>query len=581
MQEQRQRRPSSLAQNRRITHEERSPNMMFTALTVGTVVLLLAVTFGADLLRTPELSILNPPPFLSPNQDNSFDNATIIYQLSEEAKVNAQVLNEGGSVIRSLLEAQNQAAGQHFLVWNGLNDLGQPVQDGSYRIEITASGSVRSKSTSTVLVVDTLPPSLQLINLQDRTRVKDNLLLVEGITEPNTTIWLSGSFQPVAVDGAGRFRSQQKLNEGSNIIDVKAVDPAGNTTVLTRTVELVTTAPQIVIANPAEGAWINNPLVTVEGEAPVGVVLKINNQVVPVAADGSFRYDVLLEEGDQRIQVTAADDVGNLTTVERSVRVKTQGPMLELNIADGVTVSDPLLQLAGRTSPGTMVLVNQKEVVVGALGDFQTSIQLFEGDNAIQIQALDQAGNTTNLNRRVRYEIPADPNGIEQLTRNLGELPAFTIPAILLLSLSLGVFLYRQNQLEVQLTVDSQDFTPGLPQEGKNMTLWLDLNHPARVTVEVIDQTGLVQARLLDNRRRSARQHVFLWDGYDDFGRPVGPGVYTIRAIAGAPPIKVTSAVQVEIVEDPYVFRTAGQYGNVNTLSPDTIQRRRMRQNRR
>jgi flagellar hook assembly protein FlgD len=145
----------------------------------------------------------------------------------------------------------------------------------------------------------------------------------------------------------------------------------------------------------------------------------------------------------------------------------------------------------------------------------------------------------------------------------------------------LGFFLYRQNQLSVQLVVDRQDFTPGLPQEGKNLTLWLDLNHPARVTLEVVDQAGLVQARLLDNRRRSARQHIFLWDGYDDFGRPVAPGAYTIRATAGAPPIKVTSAVQVQVEQDPYVLRKASQFENVQpAVSAPLLQKRRARQNR-
>jgi flagellar hook assembly protein FlgD len=492
------------------------------------------------------------------------------------------VLSEGGRTIRTLVNTEKEPAGQHFLLWNGMDNTGQLVEDGSYRVELSAKGSFRSRSTSIVLLVDTQAPSLQLINLPDGARVKDPNLVVEGLTEPNSTIWVSGSFQPIQVDGSGRFHTQVKLNEGQNAITVKAADPTGNAVELARTIDLVTAAPQIVVTNPVEGAWINNPLVTVEGESPADVTLKINNQVVPVAPDGSFRYDLLLEEGDQRILLTATDDVGNVTTLERAVRVKTRGPKLELNVAEGVSVSDALLQLAGITSPGVSLMVNQKQVNVGTLGDFQTTVQLFEGDNSIQVDALDQAGNTTSLTRHVRFAIPKEPSGIEKLVSNFDQLPAVTIPAILLLSVLLGFFLYRQNQLSVQLTVDRQDFTPGLPQEGKTLTLWLDLNHPARVTVEVLDQAGQVQARLLDNRRRTARQHVFLWDGYDDFGRPVTPGAYTIRAIAGAPPIKVSSAVQVKVEQDPYVLRKASQFEEVQPLgvTSPAAQRRRMRQNR-
>jgi len=581
MQEQRQRSTSTSTRQRNINRGERTPNVMFTALTIGAVVLLLAVTFAADWLRTPEINITGSPQFFSPNQDNSFDIATINYQLSESAEVNAQIVNEGGSTVRSLINAQTQPAGQHFLVWNGIDENGQQVIDGTYRVEISARGSVRASSAGAVLRVDTTPPTLELLNLQDGTRVRDSLLTIEGLTDPGASSWLENSAQAVPVDGQGRFRTQQKLAAGVNQVKVSAADQAGNTAPALRLIELVTAPPQVVINSPTEGAWINNPKVTIEGQAPAGVVLKINNQTIPVAPDGSFRYDLLLNEGDQTIQMTATDDVGNVTTVERTVHVKTSGPRLEVNIIDGASFSDSALQLTGVTSPGAVVLVNQREIGVGTLGDFQTTVSLLEGDNLIDVTARDQAGNTTNLTRRVRYAVPADPSGLDLLARNLGVLPAITIPAVLLLSLLLGFFLYRQNQLDVQLSVDTQNFVPGLPQEGKNLTLRLDLNQPARITLEVLDENGEAQAILLDNRRRTARQHIFLWDGYDDFGQPVVSGVYTIRATAGAPPIKVSSAVQVQVEQDPYVLRRSQQFEKEQMLGQQQVlPRRRVRQNR-
>lgn len=578
MQEQRQR--STITTRRRnISREERSPNVMFTALTIGAVVLLLAVTFAADWLRTPELKVTDSPQFLSPNHDNSYDNATINYRLSEEAQVSARVLNEDGGVVRTLLEEQNQSAGQHFLVWNGADDAGQQVTDGNYRLEFSARGSMRASTTSVIMLVDSTAPALELLNMQDGTRVRSDLLVIEGVTEPGATIWLGGGSQPITVDGQGRFRTQTQLAEGTNKIEVRAVDKAGNATVATRVIDLVTAPPQVVISNPVEGAWINTPKVTVEGQAPAGVTLKINNQAVPISQAGSFRFDLLLDEGDQHIRVTAIDDVGNETSVERTVHVKTHGPRLEVNVTEGAVYNDPELQLSGSTNPGTTISINNAVVAVGVLGDFQSTIRLLEGDNVISIEARDQAGNTTALTRRVQYAVATSPSGLDRLARNLGVLPAITIPAVLLLSLLLGFFLYRQNQLSIQLGVDTHDFVPGLPQEGKNLTLRLDLNQPARVTLEVLDQNGQVQAILLDNRRRTARQHIFLWDGYDDFDRPVASGTYTIRATAGAPPIKVSSAVQVQIEEDPYVYRRAGQFEPVQTgMQP--VMRRRIRQNR-
>ncbi len=573
---------SNTTRQRSVSREERSPGALYTALTIGAVVLLLSVTFAADWMRTPEITITGVPQFLSPNQDNSYDIAMLNYTLSEEAKVSAMVLDEHGSMVRVLLTEQSQSPGQHFLVWDGANSTGQAVGDGSYRIEISAHGSVRSKSTSVVLLVDTLPPNLQLLNMQDGTRVREDLLTVEGVTDSNATIWINEAFQPVAVDGSGRFRTQVTLFEGANRLQVKAIDPAGNTVTVTRTVELVTGAPEVAITSPMEGAWINNPLVTVEGQSPAGVTLKINNQNVPVAPDGRFRFDVLLDEGDQRITVTAIDDVGNIATLERMVRVKTRGPALSLNVAEGAMFSDPQILLSGSTSPGASLMVNQQPVQVGALGDFQTTLSLFEGDNSISVEARDQAGNATTLTRRVRYAVPAETSGWEKLLENANRLPSATIPAILLASLLLGMFLYRANQLSLELSVDTQRFTPGMPEESKTLTLRLDLNHPARVTLEVLDEEGDIQATLLDNRRRTARSHTFYWDGYDDYGRPVQPGVYVVRATAGSPPIRATSAVQVEVEEDPYVYRRAGQVERLQAGAPqqNLAARRRLRQNR-
>ena len=109
-----QRRQTSSSQQRAVNREERSPSVLITALSIGTVVLLLAVTFVADWLRTPELNIIDSPQFLSPNQDNSFDTAIINYRLSEEAVVTASVYNEGGSLVRQLWTHRPRLPGSIF-----------------------------------------------------------------------------------------------------------------------------------------------------------------------------------------------------------------------------------------------------------------------------------------------------------------------------------------------------------------------------------------------------------------------------------------------------------------------------------
>ncbi|MFM8321706.1 MAG: FlgD immunoglobulin-like domain containing protein, partial [Chloroflexota bacterium] len=350
------------------------------------------------------------------------------------------------------------------------------------------------------------------------------------------------------------FVFQRKLVEGANLIELRAADRAGNTAVLSRQVDLVTAPPEITLVEPAASAWTNQPIVTFRGAAPAGVSVMVNNQPAQVSPEGLFETQLLLNEGENRVKVQAVDDVGNVTEVERVVYIKTRPPEISLNVGEGATVSDALLLLSGRSEAGATVQVNGRVVPVSALGDFQTSVYLVEGDNAVEVTARDQAGNTAVLSRRVRFA-PGGSGALDRLWRNLASLPGFVVPVAAAALLLMALFYLRQNHVSLYLSVDQNAFTPGLPGEDRMLELALDLSQASRVTLEVLDDDGQVMATLLKNRRRSARIHLFRWDGYDDFGEPLPPGEYTIQATAGSPPVKVISAVQVTIRQDDFVHR--------------------------
>jgi flagellar hook assembly protein FlgD len=536
-----------------------TPGVVVTALTIGGVLLLLAVTFVADWFRTPDLTLSASPLLLSPNGDQDHDAVTAAYSLTDNADVTAQVFNQVGGLVRILGSQQPQSAGQHFIVWDGRDDLGQPVADGRYRLQVTAKGTVRSASQSVVLQVDTQPPTLRLVNLPDGLRVREPSLVMQGLTDSDATVWVTGNPQPIAVDGQGRFEFLRKLTEGPNQLEVRAVDSAGNSTGLTREIALVTTPPDVVITTPVDDEWTNQQLTTVNGQAPPGIALTINDQPVAVNPDGSFQYELLLEEGGNLIRVAATDDLGNLTTQERLVHLKMKPPLLTLNAEDGATFGDAVLQLNGRTDVGATVRVNGQVVPVSALGDFQVTLNLFQGDNLIQAEARDQAGNVSTINRRLRYAPSTSGRGVERLARNLSDLPSLAVPLLIVLPIVLLLAFYGLRPVSLVLSVDRRSFTPGVPGEGKVLILSLDLSKPARTTLEVLDQYGRPLATILHNRRRSAGEQHFFWDGYDDYGRPVPPGEYVIQAVAGTPAAHVTSAVQVSVQEDALVHGRVGR----------------------
>jgi flagellar hook assembly protein FlgD len=553
--------------------------MVITALTIGGVLVLLAITFVADWLRTPGLTVSATSSFLSPNGDLDQDSISVSYSLSEEANVTAQVLGEGGGLVRTLMADRPQAAGQHFVVWDGLNDLSQPVADGRYRLQVTAKGPIRSASQGVTLQVDTQPPTLRLVNFPDGLRVRESALGVQGLTDSDTAVWVTGNPQPIGVDSQGRFSFQHRLVEGDNQVEVRAVDPAGNSTRLARQITLVTTPPEVVISAPVDDEWTNQALATVGGQAPPGSTLEINDRQVGVNADGSFQYEMLLEEGDNLIRVVATDDVGNITTQERLVHLKTRPPSLALNVEEGSTVGDATLQVTGRTDGGATVMVNGQVVPVSALGDFQAMLNLFQGDNLIQAEARDQAGNVTNLTRRIRYDVSPPARGMERLVRNWADLPSLALPLLVALPMILLLAFYRLRPVSLVLSVDRRSFTPGVPGEGKVLILSLDLSKASRTTLEVLDQFGRPLATILHNRRRSAGEHHFFWDGYDDYGRAVPPGEYVVQAMAGTPGASVTSAVHVTVQEDALIHgrvegRQAGDSGDIIDGREDFVRRR-------
>jgi flagellar hook assembly protein FlgD len=534
---------------------------------------------GADYLRTPGLTVSATSSFLSPNGDLDQDSISVSYSLSEEANVTAQVLGEGGGLVRTLTADRPQAAGQHFVVWDGLNDLSQPVADGRYRLQVTAKGPIRSASQGVTLQVDTQPPTLRLVNFPDGLRVRESALGVQGLTDSDTAVWVTGNPQPIGVDSQGRFSFQHRLVEGDNQVEVRAVDPAGNSTRLARQITLVTTPPEVVISAPVDDEWTNQALATVGGQAPPGSTLEINDRQVGVNADGSFQYEMLLEEGDNLIRVIATDDVGNITTQERLVHLKTRPPSLALNVEEGSTVGDATLQVTGRTDGGATVMVNGQVVPVSALGDFQAMLNLFQGDNLIQAEARDQAGNVTNLTRRIRYDVSPPARGMERLVRNWADLPSLALPLLVALPMILLLAFYRLRPVSLVLSVDRRSFTPGVPGEGKVLILSLDLSKASRTTLEVLDQFGRPLATILHNRRRSAGEHHFFWDGYDDYGRAVPPGEYVVQAMAGTPGASVTSAVHVTVQEDALIHgrvegRQAGDSGDIIDGREDFVRRR-------
>jgi len=540
---------------RRATSKGLSFGPIATAITVGTVAVLLGVTFIGDWLRTPKIAAEASPSIISPNGDQTQDSTNFSYTLNEDADVTVQVFNEKNNLIRTIVTNEFQTRGQHVAIWNGLDDLGQAVPDGLYRLEATAKGTVRAGSHSATVQVDTLPPTLRLANLDETARVREANLTVEGLTDPDAVVQLKGDPSLIPVNAEGRFNLKRQLAEGSNLIELLATDPAGNVTTVVREVILVTQPPEITISAPVNDQWTNENLVTISGAVPVGASLKVNGQEATVAEDGKFEREVILQEGDNTLRIEATDDVGNVTTQEIIIHRKTTPPNLELNIEEGATFQQSEIQIIGKTDPGAAVLVGGQAVAVNSLGEFQTTLNLLTGENLLEVVAQDQAGNVTQRQRRLNFEITAPESELARVARNLPSLSTYFVPVLIALPILLIVAYFLTRPVSLVVSSESSHFRPGLPEEGRFLKLGIDLSKPARTTVEIKNSRGTTVATLLHRRHRGAGQQSLYWNGHDDFGRVVLPGDYTVQATASTTGGTVTGTLNISVLEDKAVHR--------------------------
>ncbi len=522
-------------------------------LSLGMIVAALVILFPLDWVRTVDISTHMDYSAFSPNGDGQRDTALLTYALSDEATVTIRVLDEGQHPVRTLLSAVSQSAGQHVVQWEGLNDVGLPVPDGKYYFQIVAATTARETVTSLPVYVDTTPPVIRLAYPPEDMTVgaQTKEVRIEGVTDPKASVWLNDMYQPVPVDENGGFRAKVPLKEGANRIEIIAIDEAGNRASVVRQITLVTQPPPLVIENPPDDLWINQPMLSVQGSVPAGVTVRVNGQPVEVSKQGTFESDVLLQEGENVIRIEAQDAVGNVTVEERRVFLRTQPPLLSLtNVQDQMRVSDPSFIILGKTEPGTTVWVNGRQVAVDQQGGFQTTVELLNGENVIRVEALDRAGNTATLVRRVIYTAAQTSSrsvfSLTSLLKGVNRLISYwpyLLTSLIVASLGGGLFfLWGQRSLSLTLQAEKPFLLRGTLTVP--LVVHYTLSRAAIVEARVWTQKGQ-RIYTFPRRKRPQGEHFLVWNGRTLDGGYAPPGEYELEVSARAWGSSVSSSMRI------------------------------------
>ena len=152
---------------------------------------------------------------------------------------------------------------------------------------------------------------LELTSPTTRGSVTDSETTVTGVvSEASATITINNT--PVDVGSDGSFTQTVPLAYGSNRIAILAkadgFRDASRTLTITRTLTLTVTTP-------ADGSSVEQNRLVVAGTVsdPTATV-RLLGYLVPVAADGSFSYNLALHYPTTIIPITAAVDDGDLAS---------------------------------------------------------------------------------------------------------------------------------------------------------------------------------------------------------------------------------------------------------------------------
>nr|WP_281417526.1 cell wall-binding repeat-containing protein [Lentibacillus saliphilus] len=160
-------------------------------------------------------------------------------------------------------------------------------------------------------------------------------ITVEGQASSGTTVKLMNNGEESGtqdVGDDGLYAIDVDLTEGEN--DLKAIsvvngDDAKESEI--RTVILDTVSPELSIDSPEDGAITNRDTATIEGivaDAHLDHVT-VNGHEADIAEDGSYAKQIILESGDNLVEVVAVDGAGNETTESITVTMNQTIPVIE------------------------------------------------------------------------------------------------------------------------------------------------------------------------------------------------------------------------------------------------------------
>ena len=138
---------------------------------------------------------------------------------------------------------------------------------------------------------------------------------------------------------------------------------------------------------------------TYSTKGPVNITVTNQNnlqaEAVPFTLDGEGLCSIPLNEGQNRLILTADAKDGASASTEIRLVSDTRAPLLRvMQDWDGLATDVDFLRFSGNTDKDATVFINGQEQEINLLGNFTAEVSLKEGANTVEVAASDKAGNT-------------------------------------------------------------------------------------------------------------------------------------------------------------------------------------------
>jgi len=105
-------------------------------------------------------------PFFSPNSDGRFDRAVVRFEIRKRGRVSLAIVDSAGDAVRELIDDDTFLPYREIRAgWDGRDDDGKRVPDGTYRYRITLPDQGRNVVMPESVRLDTTPPAVRVTSI--------------------------------------------------------------------------------------------------------------------------------------------------------------------------------------------------------------------------------------------------------------------------------------------------------------------------------------------------------------------------------------------------------------------------------